>query len=143
MQNTHIINKFLPESIQYLIGTYLIPTLSNITISKNMYKGIQNNKNYYNCFICNELNKCIFIYNNLYKQHLHICIECSKTNLCYYCCDIINFIHNKDNNLKTIDFDNDNDNDNDIDNDYDNDNINKTNNNLCERCYIYDYHLYY
>lgn len=135
MQNTHIINnKFLPESIQYLIGTYLIPKLNNITISKNMYKGIQNNKNYYNCFICNELNKCIFIYNNLYKQHLHICIECSKTNLCYYCCDIINFIHNKD-NINNNDHENDNDND--------NDNINKTTNNLCERCYIYDYHLCY
>ena len=86
MQNTHIINnKFLPESIQYLIGTYLIPKLNNITISKNMYKGIQKNKNYYNCFICNELNKCIFIYNNQYKQTLCICIECSKTKLCYYC----------------------------------------------------------
>lgn len=83
--------KFLPESIQYEIGSYLIPNIYNVSISKNFYKGLLNNKDYHYCFICNKLKKCIFIY--CYEQ-IYMCIKCSKKKICFNCDNLINIFDN-------------------------------------------------
>jgi hypothetical protein len=102
--------KFLPESIQYVIGSYLIPKLNNITISKHFYKGTQNNKHFLVCFICNKLNKCLFI-----NSYYSMCIKCCNYKICNNCNNFIFFF-------------------------FENTNQNVNNNNyICERCSIYDF----
>jgi hypothetical protein len=117
-------NKFLPESIQYEIGSYLIPNIHNIYISKNFYKGLLTNKDYHNCFICNKLKKCIFV--NYYEK-IYMCIKCSKKNICFNCDNLINIFENDiSNNIS-----------NNVSNNKNNNIINK----LCERCSIYNSHF--